>query len=302
MKHIDQCSVLVIDDDDITRLMLIAVLSDICQCEAAGSAQEAFNFLAVHPVDLIVLDIQMPDMSGLEFCEKVRANNNFVKIPIIFVTSSVERNIQEACWIAGGNDFVKKPVISSTLKQRVENLLKSKVIADSVFHTGYDDPLTGMKTEHYLTMEVSDMLRFCQSNSQPFTVLLIKMAGIDEINLHQGFHQGNQAIQAVARVIEGQLGPPLIKCCRINGATFAITLPNMTESEGLDFASRVSSAMAKYLYSKGTKLPLNIRFKSSIASCDGTSGKNLEQLMLQCRSALAHNPAGEYLKPGRAAD
>ncbi|MBR9792500.1 MAG: response regulator [Gammaproteobacteria bacterium] len=300
MKHIDQCSVLVVDDDEITRLMLIAVLSDICHCEAAGNAQEAFNFLAVHPVDLIVLDIQMPDMSGLEFCEKVRANNNFVKIPILFITSSVERNIQEACWIAGGNDFVKKPVISNTLKQRAENLLKSKIVADSMFHTGYDDPLTGMKTEHYLMKEVSGHLQYCQTNNQPFSMLLIKIAGIHAINEHQGFHHGNQAIQAVARVIEGQLTLPLSKCCRISGATFAISLPNVSEQQGLEFTGKVSDAMGRYLFSDGTKLPLNIRFKSSIASCDGTTGYDMDALMSQCHTALAANPVGNYLKPGGA--
>lgn len=299
MKHIDQCTVLVVDDDEITRLMLIAVLSDICHCEAAGNAQEAFNFLAVHPVDLIVLDIQMPEMSGLEFCEKVRANNNFVKIPILFITASVERNIQEACWIAGGNDFVKKPVISNTLKQRAENLLKSKIVADSMFHTGYDDPLTGMKTEHYLLKEVGDHLHYCQMNNRPFSMLIIKIAGINDINIHQGFHQGNLAIQAVARVIEGQLSIPLTKCCRISGATFAISLPNVSEKQGLEFADQLNNAMGSYLYSSGTKLPLNIRFKSSIASCDGSSGDNLDQLMEQCHAALAANPAGNYLKPGR---
>ena len=299
MKHIDQYSVLVVDDDEITRLMLIAVLSDICHCEAAGSAQEAFNFLAVHPVDLIVLDIQMPDMSGLEFCEKVRANNNFVKIPILFVTSSVERNIQEACWIAGGSDFVKKPVISSTLKQRAENLLKSKIVADSMFHTGYDDPLTGMKTEHYLMQEVTGHLHYCQINNQPFSMLLIKIAGIGDINEHQGFHHGNQAIQAVARVIEGQLTSPLGKCCRISGATFAISLPNVNEQQGLSFADKVSRAMGNYLFSSGTKLPLTIRFKSSIASCSGDDGFSLDELMGQCVASLAANSVGNYLKPGR---
>ena len=300
MKHIDQCSVLVVDDDEITRLMLIAVLSDICHCEAAGNAQEAFNFLAVHPVDLIVLDIKMPDMSGLEFCEKVRANNNFVKIPILFITSSVERNIQEACWIAGGNDFVKKPVISNTLKQRAENLLKSKIVADSMFHTGYDDPLTGMKTEHYLMKEVSEHLHYCQINNQPFSMLLIKIAGIHDINEHQGFHQGNQAIQAVARVIEGQLNMPLARCCRISGATFAISLPNVSEQQGLGFAGKINEAMGNYLFSSGTKLPLNIRFKSSIASCDGNSGYNMDELMGQCHASLAANPIGSYLKSGGA--
>ena len=300
MKHIDQCSVLVVDDDEITRLMLIAVLSDICHCEAAGNAQEAFNFLAVHPVDLIVLDIQMPEMSGLEFCAKVRANNNFVKIPILFITSSVDRNIQEACWIAGGNDFVKKPVISNTLRQRAENLLKSKIVADSMFHTGYDDPLTGMKTEHYLMEEVIGHLQFCQINNQPFSMLLIKIAGIHDINEHQGFHQGNQAIQAIARVIEGQLTLPLAKCCRISGATFATSLPNVSEQQGLEFADKVSDTMGYYLFSSGTKLPLSLRFKSSIASCDGNDGCGMDELMAQCHASLAANPVGNYLKPGAA--
>lgn len=299
MRHIDQCTILVVDDDEITRLMLIAVLSEICHCEAAATADTAFKFLAEHPVDLIVLDIQMPGMTGLEFCEKVRSNNNFIKIPILFLTSSVERNVQEACWIAGGNDFVKKPVISNTLKQRAENLLNTKMVSESVYNMGYEDPLTGMKTVHYFHNEVGDILQYCQMLGQPFTLLLVKIAGINEINLQQGFHSGNQAIQAVARVIEKQLTSPLRKCARISGATFAITLPNMNADASLDFAAQISEEMGKYLYSHGTKLPLNIRFKSALASCDGASGPDISELMTQCQAALAANPVGDYLRPGK---
>ena len=131
-------------------------------------------------------------------------------------------------------------------------------------------------------------------------MLLIKIAGIHDINEHQGFHRGNQAIQAVARVIEGQLNMPLAKCCRISGATFAISLPNVSEQQGLGFAGKINEAMGNYLFSNGTKLPLNIRFKSSIASCDGNSGYNMDELMGQCHASLAANPVGSYLKPGGA--
>ena len=275
--------------------MLIAVLSDICHCEAAGSAKEALHLLSVASIDLIVLDIQMPDMSGLDFCEHIRANHNFVNIPVIFITGSVERNIQEACWLAGGNDFVKKPVISNTLKQRVENCLKSKVVAESVFNTGYDDPLTGLNTEYYLRNEVAEVLRYCQLHHQAFTLLMVKISGIDAINRHQGFMRGNQAIQAVARVIEGQLNSPLRKCCRIRGATFAVSLPDLDRGAALLFTEQISQAMGKYLYSQGTMLPLNIKFKSSMASCGGEEQTDILTLLEQCQTTLAATPEGEYL-------
>ncbi|GGF54916.1 hypothetical protein GCM10011338_03910 [Alteromonas lipolytica] len=281
--------------------MLIAMLSEICHCEAAGSAEEAFKHLASSPIDLILLDINMPGTSGLEFCEQIRANHNFVKIPVIFITSSVERNVQEACWLAGGSDFVKKPVVGSTLKQRVANQLKSRVVSESAYHAGFDDPLTGMKTEHYLFNEVGDVLNYCLHSSQPFSLLLVKVSGIDEINKHQGFLRGNQAIQSVARVIEGLLDVPLRRCCRIRGATFAISLPNMDESQGLKFVDEVSQALSKYLFSKGTMLPLNIRFKSAIVTSDEANPEtSLVKLLDQCRTALAANKAGKYLIPDRS--
>lgn len=113
-----QARVLITDDDDMTLEMLEAALQDRYQVAMAHSGKEAINKAHAAPFDLIVLDVDMPDMDGYATCTALKADSKTADIPVLFLSARV--NIEERLrgYRVGGTDYLTKPfdVIELTAK------------------------------------------------------------------------------------------------------------------------------------------------------------------------------------------
>ncbi|HYL81206.1 MAG TPA: response regulator, partial [Candidatus Acidoferrum sp.] len=117
--------ILVVDDEAASREVLEAILTqagfDVAQV-ADGSA--ALASVAEAPPDLILLDIRMPGMSGLEVCRRLKYDPATGAIPIIVVTALGEMTVKEDALRSGADDFLAKPVRADDLQARVSAMLK----------------------------------------------------------------------------------------------------------------------------------------------------------------------------------
>jgi CheY-like chemotaxis protein len=121
-----ETTILMVDDDESNRELVSTVL-DLCGYTSwqAADGIEALQVLADHPVDLILLDIMMPDMDGYDFCRKLKDSNNLGHIPIIMLTALADAISREKAFEAGADDFLSKPFKMDELISRIENLSKS---------------------------------------------------------------------------------------------------------------------------------------------------------------------------------
>ena len=120
-------TILSIDDEEINHEIIREFLQNY-NVESAVSAQEALEVLQTQDVDLILLDIVMPQTDGIELCEKVKQNKKTAHIPILFVTANTKDEYIRNAFERGGVDFIKKPVNAVDLQQRVKLHLKDRVI------------------------------------------------------------------------------------------------------------------------------------------------------------------------------
>ncbi|MFZ5445061.1 MAG: sensor histidine kinase [Myxococcota bacterium] len=118
--------VLVVDDDDaITTLVSQHLRHDGYRCVVANSGAEALEVLASQAVDLVILDVRMPGIDGLEVCRRLRADPKHARLPVIFLTADTFDETREAASLeAGGNEYLLKPVSRRVLTLRVRNLLR----------------------------------------------------------------------------------------------------------------------------------------------------------------------------------
>jgi len=96
------------------------------QVETAEGGPQALGQLASFSPDLILLDIQMPEMDGLEVCERIREMPHGDLLPIIFLTGDERPDIHTLAFRAGGDDFLRKPVLSGELIVRIRSLMRLK--------------------------------------------------------------------------------------------------------------------------------------------------------------------------------
>lgn len=129
----DGATVLVVDDVEANIRLLEALLqSDGHVVVSASSGPEALD--AVNgSVDLVVLDINMPGMNGLEVCRRIREEDNGRVLPILMVTSDADENTVTAVE-AGADDFVNRPFDQDELLARVRSLVRIKQLHDVVQH------------------------------------------------------------------------------------------------------------------------------------------------------------------------
>ena len=119
--------ILVVDDDALLRRSLRAMLErGHYQVETAEDGPQALALLASYSPDLILLDIQMPEMDGLEVCQRVRQMPHGDLLPIIFLTGDERLDIHSLAFRAGGDDFLRKPVLSGELIVRIRSLMRLK--------------------------------------------------------------------------------------------------------------------------------------------------------------------------------
>lgn len=133
-------AILIVDDSVDSRLLMQLILrnSGYHELLTAASARDAFANLGMGgsaitdiEVDLVLMDIMMPEVDGIEACRCINAVEGFRDIPIIMVTARADAKYLEAAFSAGANDYITKPVNATEVTARVRSALSLKRETDS---------------------------------------------------------------------------------------------------------------------------------------------------------------------------
>ncbi len=133
-------NILIVDDSEDARDLTEAVLrsAGYTELRCATSASEAYECLGigknsadgVFPADLVLLDIVMPDVDGIEVCARIRADGRYNDVPIIMVTSLDDLDSLEAAFNSGANDYIAKPINRTELIECVRAALSHRAELD----------------------------------------------------------------------------------------------------------------------------------------------------------------------------
>lgn len=121
-------TVLIVDDDpDVRRLVEMKLELEGLDVLTAATGQEALSVLDGEKVDLVVLDLMMPVMDGLETCRRIRQDSRFVELPVLMLTARAHYTDVEKGFEAGATDYVVKPFSPRELLGRVRSILDQSV-------------------------------------------------------------------------------------------------------------------------------------------------------------------------------
>lgn len=121
----NQLSVLVTEDDaDILELITYSLESDGFTVHAAKTGLDALSILSDESVDLAILDVMLPDMSGIELCRKIKKEERLENIPVLFVTAKDTETDKLIGFKVGADDYLTKPFSPKELVARARALIK----------------------------------------------------------------------------------------------------------------------------------------------------------------------------------
>ena len=120
--------ILVVDDVAFVRRLFVGIISELGhKVEEAESGEQALELITINPPRLIFLDLMMPQMSGFDVCEWIRANEATKKTPVVICTANRERMTLEHAIRSGATDILCKPVTKEGISTRLKRHLHDVV-------------------------------------------------------------------------------------------------------------------------------------------------------------------------------
>lgn len=226
MKHI-----LIVDDNKANLAAAKAVLCDTYKITAVTMGAQALKFLENNTCDLILLDINMPEMDGFEVMKRIHENSNCSGIPIIFLTADDDADTENRCLEEGALDFITKPFAASVMRSRISRILeledmrrqladkleqKIKEVTD-IKSKSQQDALTGLWNRAYTEGAVNEILEKGGCGA----LFMIDMDNFKAINDNYGHIEGDNTLKMFAETMRkfSKDGDVL---CRIGGDEFVM--------------------------------------------------------------------------------
>lgn len=225
IKPYAECNVLIVDDEPMSRMLLESILEPVFTCATAESGEEAISYCEANLPDLVLLDMNMPDISGLDVCTALKASPETNHIPVIFVTSTMDIESENACWEVGASDFVMKPVNASTLTHRIKTHLQNKLRTEFLEMMTFHDQLTGLYNRMYLTNEIPLLIKQVARDKGTVGAIMIDIDYFKLFNDTYGHLEGDICLQKVAQIVSDTVKRPKDAVIRFGGEEFLVVLP-----------------------------------------------------------------------------
>ena len=153
--------ILIVDDTPANITIIANFIKPDFSIRVATSGPEALKILqSGWKPDLVLLDIVMPKMDGIEVCEIIRNDSILKEIPVIFITANTEDEVLASAFEAGGNDYIRKPVNKVELTTRIKAIFDQKKLAETI------------RAEEKLTGALEMAGAICHEMGQPLQSIL----------------------------------------------------------------------------------------------------------------------------------
>jgi len=250
---------LVADDEDDARDALLMILQADYDVSAAADGETAVELARSQRPDLVLMDLFMPRLDGLQALERLRADPATADIPVIFVSGRGDDAVKARSFDLGAVDFLQKPFSDRELRARVERTLRLARSQTALRELAQTDPLTGLANLRAFRARLDEEVKRARRYRTPLTCVMADMDHLKPINDELGHAAGDRAIAGVAAVIRAELRETDFGA-RYGGDEFVLLLPHTTGDEGRVLAERVCARL------KGTVLEISGRQVSLGAS------------------------------------
>ncbi len=243
--------ILVVDDLSKNIQLLMEILDEVGYSTTfALSGKQAMERLGKIKPDLILLDLMMPEINGIQLCEIIKSDRITAAIPIIFLTASNEEEHLINAFKIGAVDYINKPFKIPELLARVKThieLSKTKKELEKAYEEmkrlANTDPLTGIANRRYLFEFASKELERSKRYENPFSLLIIDLDYFKKINDTYGHDIGDKILQITVNTINTCLRK--VDCLgRFGGEEFVVILPETESMGALNAAERIRTAIA----------------------------------------------------------
>jgi len=254
--------ILAVDDEKMIRDLIKAAMDFAgYQCLTAEGGEEALKIMETTDVDIVITDIMMPQMEGLELTLIIRKKYN---ADVIVMTGFLEDYTYEETIDRGASDFIQKPVSINELIVRVKRLLRERQIlaernmAEQALRDSekrfqelsITDGLTGLFNSRHFYSQLQNEVDRYERYKRPLTMLLLDIDNFKNYNDSYGHLEGDIVLMRLAEVINRCLRKT-DSAYRYGGEEFVIILPETSGEQGQIIAERIREEFKAEVFNSG---------------------------------------------------
>jgi len=249
--------ILCIDDIETNLFTIKSVIEnaadDKYEVLTASSAADGLSILLKQKIDIILLDVMMPDINGYEAAKMIKGNKRTKYIPIIFVTANKDDETIESCYSSGGSDYVNKPFNHIELLARIAFHLslrdKELVIQEresELMHEANYDSLTQIYNRNIFHRLIKEKIERVEESRKPFVLIMLDIDHFKKINDTYGHLVGDNILKSMTQLIKSHIRESDV-FARWGGEEFVLSF-NVPILKGVEIAQNLRKHIDEYVY------------------------------------------------------
>ncbi len=239
--------------------------------------EELINFQP----DLILMDMYMPDYTGAELAGVIRQYPPLRRLPIVFLSSEQNKNLQNRAMEHGADDFITKPIddtqLAQAVKVRLARSLQIKTLVEK-------DNLTGL-IKHSSIKELAELeFERAQRSAKPLSIVMLDIDHFKKVNDTYGHAIGDVVITALATLLKKRIRKT-DRAGRYGGEEFMLVLPECDTVQARELTKQILASFALLHFNTANE-QFSCTFSAGVASSNEKRYKNAEQLIISADEAL----------------
>jgi len=286
-----QTKVMVVDDDPKLVPVLKALLEPWgLKVTTLQNPEQFWETLEACSPDLLILDVEMPYLGGIELCRVVRNDIRWGGLPILFLTAHTEFSVVNQVFAAGADDFVSKPIVGPELVARIitrlERLRPMRRIAET-------DPLTGVANRQKSTRDLEDLLSLANRHHQPLSFTILDLDHFKQVNDRYGHAVGDTVLRQVGYLLQQSFQSEDV-IARWGGEEFVVGMYGMTSEEAVQRLTMLVKRLEQQSFSAAEGQSFQVSLSAGIAQYP-QDGIDLRSLYRSADIALQQAKTKQHL-------
>ncbi|WP_425917524.1 diguanylate cyclase [Pseudomonas sp. GWSMS-1] len=256
--------VLIIDDDRelASRFSLILRGANML-VEMQHDPAEIFTHMRSFNPEVILLDVNMPNCTGPELAQIIRMNDDWLRVPIIYLSAETDINRQMNALIKAGDDFVTKPISDNALVAAVfSRAQRARLLSNALSR----DSLTGLLKHADIKEQAAIELERALRSGKPASVAMLDIDFFKKVNDSHGHAAGDNVIRALANLLRQRLRR-IDSLGRYGGEEFLVVLPDCTAEQALRVLDEIRQRFAELKFIAGGS-EFSVTLSAGIASTE----------------------------------
>ncbi|WP_407293738.1 diguanylate cyclase [Stutzerimonas zhaodongensis] len=256
--------VLIVDDDeDLSARYSLVLRNSQMLVQTLSDPSQLLDVMHDFDPEMVLLDMNMPEFTGIELAQMIRLNDDWLRIPIVYLSAETDIKRQMAAMLKAGDDFITKPISDSALTAAVFSRVQR---ARSLSVALARDSLTGLLKHADIKEQVALEAERAQRSGKPTSVVMLDLDHFKQVNDQYGHAAGDNVIRSLANLMRQRLRR-IDSIGRYGGEEFVAVLPDCSAEQAKRIFDEIRQRFAALKFHAGAST-FNVTLSAGISATD----------------------------------